>query len=112
MNHTPGPWELDTAKDRDGRYHIVNGQLPKGINAEFGYPVCDSSNRHHCITPQEDAANARLIAAAPEMLRVLQEISEWADNRADIDWNDQPNNAMQVQSLLGQIIAKATGGAK
>lgn len=71
IRHTPGPWELDSAKDGDGRYQIINGQLPKGINGDFGYSVADTMNRHHCISPEEDEANAKLIAAAPEMAELL-----------------------------------------
>lgn len=72
--HTPGPWELDSAKDADGRYFIINGQAPKGINKDFGYPVADTMNRHHCISPDEDEANARILAAAPETLRALENL--------------------------------------
>jgi hypothetical protein len=79
LGHYPGPWELDSAKDGDLRYQIVNGQVPKGINGDFGYPVCDTMNRHHCIAPEEDEANARLIAAAPELLEALEAIFEGAE---------------------------------
>jgi hypothetical protein len=72
MSHTPGPWEIDTAKDRDGRHHIIHGPVPNGVNPDFGYPICDTSNRHHCITPREDADNAHLLKAAPKMLFVLR----------------------------------------
>jgi hypothetical protein len=65
-------WELDSAKDGDTRYFVIHGELPKGINGDFGYPVCDTMNRHHCISPDEDEANARLIAAAPELLEALE----------------------------------------
>lgn len=104
MNHTPGPWELDTAKDRDGRYHIVNGQLPRGINPEFGYPICDSSNRHHCITPQEDTANARLIAAAPQVLNALKELVRCVrggDDTAGVSMDDALMDADAALELAG-----------
>jgi hypothetical protein len=67
-----GPWQLDSAKDGDTRYHIIHAQLPPGINADFGYPVADTMNRHHNISPVEDLANALLIAAAPELLEALE----------------------------------------
>lgn len=66
-------WELDHGKENGSRYFIVHGPVPKGINAEYGYPVCDSMNRHHCISPDEDEANGRLIAQAPTLLQVLIE---------------------------------------
>ena len=77
MEHTPGPWELDSAKDADGRYFIINGQAPKGINEDFGYPVADTLNRHHCISPEEDEGNARILAAAPEMFKLLEAIDNF-----------------------------------
>jgi hypothetical protein len=75
----PGPWELDSAKIEprggdEARYQIIHGQLPKGINGDFGYPIADTMNRHHCISPEEDAANGRLIAAAPELYEALEHL--------------------------------------
>lgn len=85
MSHTPGPWEIDTAKDRDGRHHIIHGPVPNGVNPDFGYPICDTSNRHHCITPREDADNARLLAASPQLLAALQKLlpQGWDDGTMD-----------------------------
>jgi hypothetical protein len=78
MPHTPGPWDFDGCTDTgkpsggDARYHQIDGPTPKGINPSFPYTVADTLNRHHCITPEEDAANARLISAAPELLTALK----------------------------------------
>jgi hypothetical protein len=120
VSHTRGPWELDTAKDRDGRYHIVNGPIPSGINPEFGYPVCDTSNRHHCITPKEDAANARLIAAAPELLEALKRVIYHPLRGAT---PEREREFWEEEKALGRgdagdwlfalaVIAKATGGTE
>lgn len=80
-------WELDSAKDGDSRYFVIHGQIPKGINAQFGYPVCDTMNRHHCISPDEDEANARLIAAGPDLLEALESIMDSAtDGRPNPEW--------------------------
>jgi hypothetical protein len=62
MNHTPGPW-----KEVDG--FIVGGPWADG---EF-HDICDP----RCAPPDDDNtaminANARLIAAAPELLAALQ----------------------------------------
>jgi len=76
----PGPWELDSAKDGDSTYQIIHGQLPLGIKGDYGYPVCDTMNRHFCISPDEDRANARLIAAAPDMLEALERICAEAES--------------------------------
>jgi len=61
---TQTPFELDHANDNGIRYFIVHGPLPAGLSAHYGYPICDSMNRHHCISPEEDEANGREIVAA------------------------------------------------
>jgi hypothetical protein len=73
-------YELDHAKDSmsGSRYFIVHGPIPKGINDHYGYPICDSMNRHHCISPEEDDANGELIVRAlnchNELLAALKAI--------------------------------------
>lgn len=70
-SHTSGPFELDHATDNGTRHFIVHGKLPGGLNAEFGYPICDSLNRHHCVSPEEDEANGKLFAAAWDLREAL-----------------------------------------
>ena len=73
---TPGPWEV---------YSCEEGEGHGGILAPDGKRVCDlpkskliqpedKRKNHYFVHSAEDEANARLIAAAPEMLEVLQEI--------------------------------------
>lgn len=69
--YSQGPWKHDSAKDGDGSYQIAHGKVPNGINGDFGYPVADTMNRHHCISPEEDEANGKLIAVAWEMAEYL-----------------------------------------
>lgn len=63
--HTPGPWFVF------GNGHCVGGPVgPLGNSsgaAEAGVALCGMQLR----TPKEAAANARLIAAAPELLEAL-----------------------------------------
>lgn len=54
MKHTPGPWE--TKEDGYGYW---------GIYDRSGECIAETTER-------EDEANARLIAAAPELLRLLR----------------------------------------
>ena len=81
--HTPGPWTLST--DARG-YDIVTGangsQVLKGTM---------------CMV-----TDARLIAAAPEMLAVLQAVADyWAGG-------DVP---AELDAQMRAVIAKATGAA-
>jgi hypothetical protein len=88
--HTPGPWELEL--EPDGGFIITNGPASKDgtwVLAARG-PIAHRAAVSH--------ANARLIAAAPDLLAELQNIAnadpskwepdvreqfrEWAQNRA------------------------------
>jgi hypothetical protein len=79
-HYTPGPWEADHCSERrikdDPGHWQIDGPTPMGLNNTMPYTVADTSNRNYCISPEEDAANARLIAAAPTMLKALKAIEE------------------------------------
>ena len=64
MKHTPGPWSISK--------HATPEHSPQfGIYAESG------SNRDHAIVTGENSnANAKLIAAAPELLTELRRLTE------------------------------------
>ena len=62
MMHTPGPWIL--------RRH-VNGPIAD-IYAPHDRPDCLATTAFHGWTFAEMEANARLIAAAPDMLEALE----------------------------------------
>lgn len=59
MKHTQGPWSTEQG---DGQLHVVS---EFGTIAQVG--PCNTVD-------EEDDANARLIAAAPELLAALQEL--------------------------------------
>lgn len=70
---TPGPWQVK-------RY--ANNEL------QTDFVMVVIGDRVHMIGySEEDAANARLIAAAPAMYEALQKAIEWIeDDRADDDY--------------------------
>ncbi len=81
-NHTPGPW---------GSGKLGNDADQWAINDESGRTIGLSYHGE---------ANARIIAASPELLAVLQEIIEM-----------DPDGLPPTLRLRGQIaIAKAEGG--
>jgi hypothetical protein len=87
---TPGPWFYTGKNDEAEVRHVgtVDGEMYEGeIAALYG-----------CDVNQE--ANARLIAAAPELLEALQEVDEWL-----CDANSPRSLRIQVE----RAIAKATG---
>jgi hypothetical protein len=88
--HTPGPWEVE-----EGAGEIV-------ICAETGTAIdesiCFVTHGGWHEMPRETAiANARLIAAAPELLAVLMQIQRMGYT----DWGDKV--------MVDEVIAKATG---
>jgi len=70
-NPTPGPWRAEPA-DMFGDHNIV---LAKGDDDSRAIAAVVSNMRD----PQEVAANARLIAAAPDMLAALEALVEGVD---------------------------------
>jgi hypothetical protein len=74
--HTPGPWFLPSMA---GPYHVP-GTTASGkgdwcyyINSKKAHEFCPASA--HGPSAEEAEANARLIAAAPELLEALQLIA-------------------------------------
>lgn len=93
--HTPGPWEAHTYGDKSVS---VRHYLGMGLNQ----PVCEM---HPGKTPAERNANARLIAAAPELLAALEEMT------ATFGWQ-APNANPAVDASIAAAraaINKATG---
>jgi hypothetical protein len=91
MSHTPGPWEVNHYRNYEG-YSISAAK--RGCIAERWYPTELDEQEN-----AEMADNARLIAAAPELLEALKGILAITDRKHDV-W-DKAHAA----------IAKATGGA-
>jgi len=84
--HTPGPWHAD--------------------KSGAGWEVRPNRNVHAVtILGHEDEANARLIAAAPEMLEALTQLSKWCDDNL----NGCPAELGRIQDLAEAAIQKARG---
>ena len=99
--HTPGPWAEFEPTDT---LHAVRSVLGK-IVADVGYSG----------TIEGDKANARLIAAAPDLLEALciakkfMEIaSDWSVDEAEI--NGDMRSTYDWLEIVNSAIAKATGG--
>lgn len=88
MTHTPGPWHIETETDSFG---WVNHAINNGHN--YGADV--------------NAANARLIAAAPELLESL----EWVMSEVDEHQEECPQTVLsdEAKDMARAAIAKAKG---
>jgi hypothetical protein len=76
VKHTPGPW---TAREQKNRSGIVIGWIVEAENGDrIGWPSYANaeSNEGDRAPFATTAANARLIAAAPDMLAALKHVDE------------------------------------
>ena len=99
VKHTPGPWLFRTAPTSAGLCHIVSAADWKGA---FIYGDGIRKGVDDALPKaQELAANARLIAAAPELLEALRDLVDVMTGRID-------GEIVALHNALG-VIAKATG---
>lgn len=125
--HTPGPWEADAEDMAQGADDIftvsiraANGQLVGSISA-FTL-LSDAENGVQYVTadsPTEAAlleakANARLIAAAPELLEALRGMLEiYGVTAADLRGGTNTSSTeVECCEMAHAAIKKANGGAQ
>ena len=106
--HTPGPWRVDPDHCRD--VQTADGAIEICL-AEGGEPY--GKNLFSVPSMEEAHANARLIAAAPELLFELKKCASLLKTAcSEID--DLTGKAVITQRLesVTALIAKATGETK
>lgn len=92
IGHTPGPWDALESKT------LIHIETPV-THATPGIAICS--------IPKRDKANAKLIAAAPELLMVLKLARDYA---ADISLVSSDNvlDRPAIARMIDAVIAKAT----
>ena len=71
-SHTPGPWlAYNWDNGRPLKHWRIRGAA---VRNDPTFAVIDSGGK---ISPEYEAANARLIASAPELLEALRVIAAW-----------------------------------
>ena len=112
--HTPGPWPLETVRTSCGVCHRV-GRFPRNtVVDKFGAACIYVDYPGGGDREEELLANARLIAAAPELYEALEEIllfvpvgyAPTARPHACVDRNARLDAAMRAAVAA---IAKARG---
>ena len=116
--HTPGPWSV-----------WVDSCGVLDVRARPMHTVCDVVNPDEHVTDisaDESRANARLIAAAPELLAKCKKIAAWLDRLAEtaetaakdvrfVTLADAQRadalNFRRTSADIKTVIAKAEGGA-
>lgn len=101
--HTPGPWTVENGEgDADGGLIVASEN------------ECICVLQRNEFTGLDDKVNGQLIAAAPELLEVLQVARVMLAIEAHFHRdNQQPKKAEPVESFIATIdaaIAKATEG--
>ena len=104
--HTPGPWSVR----RWSWPTEVTGSIHQVISADrfptAFVPAWDEPNPGEVEASEEAKANARLIAAAPELLEALERIA----NGPWPDWINCPEAQCRFDEQIARAaIAKATG---
>jgi hypothetical protein len=101
QGHTPGPWSHDYRKTvRNGMAHEVFDGTGELIATVAWYPV----KLNDTTTTTNREANARLIAAAPDLLEAL------IDARSQLEVYEREATGEAYNDLeINAAIAKATG---
>ena len=96
--HTPGPWQI----------------YPGGKGEQFVFGDCSSSHPYLCgqafgLTADQCAANARLIAAAPELLAALESVMQWTEGDLESPASLDCETIQERITFIKSAIARATG---
>lgn len=97
LKHTPGPWKIE---EHDDGYLQIETDYKNGLNDVI---ICNGIYRSGGIC---DKKNARLIAAAPEMLKALINLVKQLDDLGGDGLTLE--NEMKFTHYAG-IIERATG---
>jgi hypothetical protein len=104
--HTPGNWEVqDPMGDDVGLWVVQQGLEAYQWSCIAIVPRDEDRSGSHFITKREQYANARLIAAAPDLLEALVKmLDHYGPPLSSIDYHD--NHPI---TLARAAISKATG---
>jgi hypothetical protein len=102
VKHTPGPWQVERDRQHAQVFHVVGpSEIVMGLDG-----IC-SPHRLNDRTFNEDEANMRLIAAAPDLLEALKQVMGWVESWSpnfveDEEWPE-------AKYYINAAIAKAEG---
>lgn len=101
--HTPGPWRVSTCngnhvlKDNDNHKSKFHGTTIMVANCDYQQTSVGGSKQ----------ANARLIAAAPELLEAARAVLAWIEDHQDEQWRHDHEASAE---MLRAALAKAEKG--
>lgn len=101
--HTPGPWKVHVVSDKGNRDYQIRTEKPHNPSGGLGKHVATVNRylREGWIHDERLVAepNARLIAAAPELLEALRSIAGLTG----------PDAIIHARDIAADAIAKAEG---
>lgn len=111
VQHTPGPWRVDTTVAL-GAYGVWTDYATHPGHDGAGYPkqVCSMRPTDVSASREERDANARLIAAAPDLLSACNEAFAFVQRYVEIAARTPSDNCVRLRDRLHAAIAKATEG--
>jgi hypothetical protein len=101
VTHTAGPWEVGEIGNGQPGYVYCNNSMGSAVAIVFGKPL-----QFSVFTRAEEEANARLIAAAPDLLEALIMVRD-ADE--DCRRDGLPTIPPMARNKIDQALAKVEG---
>ncbi len=99
--HTPGPWRQD--------WHFIVAPDPAGIHPDiYIAEIADEDSEGRIASPEQQAANGRLIVAAPKLLEALRR-AEFLMRRVSDGDHRALENLLSAADQALDAIAVATG---
>jgi hypothetical protein len=97
MRHTPGPWMFHLGRGANPRFHV---------QTTSGYQIASTTelNSHPQAKDENEQrqANARLIAASPDLLEACELVQKWM-----LGGQPAPFSDSKVLEAVGEAISKA-----
>lgn len=110
--HTPGPWVVNTAGTGDSKGRVVIDEIYVYAPESGADDVAVAADIADPLTGLPSEANARLIAAAPDLLEVLKLYSLPIDtNNIALSIIEFGTEVVERELKRRAAIAKATGAA-
>ena len=105
--HTPGPWITDDYSKNDVARHVMNGNGNGPVYIARVPLQSAAGMRTNAYSAQE--ANARLIAAAPDLLEALRAADWYIGQLEPFVYGPDDDGIHEERAKVKAAIAKATG---
>lgn len=117
--HTPGPWVVSTRRTADGGIEHAGGviaftAIPRSVDesrehGESWIEMRDRTQPERDVIAREQVANARLIAAAPDLLATLRLLDARLRQCIEIPASAADAYDSFYQAEVAAVLAQATG---